>query len=142
MIDPQLSDDAPASISTKTLRQFAGLWTVFFLGLACWFVFVRENAMSALICGGLALLLGPAGLAKPTIIRPVFAILTTLTTPIGWLVSQVMLLCLFYGVFTPVGLCFRLFGRSALSRRYRPGQSTYWKQKPSSADANSYFRPS
>ena len=37
-----------------------------------------------------------------------------LAFPIGWTVSQVMLALMFFGLFTPIGLVFRLIGRDPL----------------------------
>ena len=42
-----------------------------------------------------------------------------LAFPIGWTVSQVILLLMFYGLFTPIGLVFRLIGRDPLHRARR-----------------------
>ena len=44
-----------------------------------------------------------------------------LAFPIGWTVSQVILLLMFYGLFTPIGLVFRLIGRDPLQRARRAG---------------------
>ena len=59
--------------------------------------------------------------------------------PIGWTVSQFMLLVLFYVVFTPVALVFRLMRRDALGLRRRDAAS-YWAVKPGAARAEDYFR--
>jgi len=47
---------------------------------------------------------------------------------------------MFYGVFTPVALVFRLIGRDALSRRRRPDLDSYWQPKPPAAGPRSYFK--
>ena len=49
---------------------------------------------------------------------------------------------LFFGLFTPVGLFFKLIGRDALTRRYIPEQGSYWEPKPGAADIRSYLRQS
>ena len=60
--------------------------------------------------------------------------------PIGWTVSQVTLLILYFGLFAPIGLVFRLMGRDALERRRRPGIESYWTPKPAPANVRSYFK--
>ena len=45
-----------------------------------------------------------------------------LAFPIGWTVSQVMLALMFFGLFTPIGLVFRLIGRDPLQRT-RPART-------------------
>ena len=49
--------------------------------------------------------------------------------PVGRAVFGLTLLCLFYGVFTPVGFLLRLAGRDVLALRHRPGRATYWAPK-------------
>jgi hypothetical protein len=141
MIDPNLSE-GPVVTTARTLRQFAALWLLFFGALAAWQALAGGDPTWVLVSAGIGLALGPLGLAKPEAIRPVFQLLTTLTAPIGWVISHLILACLFYVVFTPIGLLFRLLGRDALARRRRPGQETYWRPKPSPSDFRSYLRQS
>jgi Saxitoxin biosynthesis operon protein SxtJ len=128
---------APAS---RTLRQFAALWLVFFSGLALWQGLVREHTVTGLIFAGLAVAVGPLGLVQPQAIRWVFVAAQLVTFPIGWVVSRVILALLFYGMFTPVSLVFRLLGRDALGKQRKPNQQTYWAPKPAAANARGYFR--
>jgi hypothetical protein len=141
MIDPLLPDSGPPPLSNRLLRQFAGLWILFCGGLA-YLEYTRERATTAIVLAALGLVLGPAGLVWPPVIRPVYVILTAITRPIGWVVSHVLLAVLFFGVFAPFAMAFRLIGRDALGRRMRPGQTSYWGPKPIPADVRSYFRQS
>jgi hypothetical protein len=94
----------------------------------------------ALILGGVAVVGGVAGLIWPQSLRYVYVGWMVLAFPIGWTVSQLLLLCMYYGVFTPVALIFRLIGRDALARGLRPEVATYWEPKPAAADVRGYFR--
>jgi hypothetical protein len=60
--------------------------------------------------------------------------------PLGWLVSQLVLAILFYGVFTPLALVFRLIGRDALALKKPSGEATFWRPKPTPSDPRRYFR--
>ena len=124
----------------KTLRQFAGLWLAFFGGLALWQGLVRGQTGLATLLAVLALTIGPLGLIRPGWIRPIYVGWMVLAFPIGWTVSQVMLALMFYGLFTPIGLLFRLLGRDALHRTRRPEVESYWTPKPAPAGPKSYFR--
>jgi uncharacterized membrane protein len=126
---------------TRTLRQFAGLWLCF-LGLAAVIQgVIRHNLMLMAVFGTLAVTVGVAGLVKPSIIRPVFVGSMILAFPIGWTVNKIVLGCMFYGIFTPLAVLFRIIGRDTLSRRRRPTADTYWSAKGQPAQASSYFRP-
>lgn len=126
--------------STTTLRQFSGLWLGCFGGLALWEGFVRGHTTAATVLGLLALGVGVAGLIEPRVARPVYVAWMVLAFPIGWTVSQVILAILFYGLFTPIGLVFRIIGRDALHRSRQPGLETYWAPKATPADPRRYFK--
>ena len=66
-------------------------------------------------------MIGLLGLLWPRVIRPVYVGWMVLAFPIGWTVSQAMLAVMFYGLFTPIGLLFRLIGRDPLHRARRAG---------------------
>jgi hypothetical protein len=132
--------DIPFRPPRKTLRQFAGLWIAFFGGNALWQALARGNSSLATVFGVLALTVGPVGLARPEWMRPIYVSWMVLAFPIGWTVSQAITAALFYGLFTPIGLVFRLIGRDPLRRARRPGLETYWSAKPAAADPRRYFQ--
>jgi len=132
--------DIPFTPSTRTLRQFAGLWILFFAGLTYWQNFMLGKDALALFFAALAIVIGLVGLARPQIIRPIFVVWMIAAFPVGWIMSRVLLSFLYYGVFMPVGLCFRLVGRDVLNRRYNPGKDSYWTRKNYATDLVSYFR--
>jgi hypothetical protein len=142
MLDPQLSKPEDAGVPPRVLRQFAALWLCFFLGLAGWQGLLRQHAGGAAVFAGLALALGPLGLARPEAVRPVFLGATALAFPVGWVMSHFLLASCYYGLFTPVGLLFRLGGRDALSLRFRPDRQSYWTPRPETKDVRSYFHQS
>jgi hypothetical protein len=135
-----LWSDMPWSPSSRMLRQFAGLWIVFFAGLGAYQTCLREHTALGLALLGLAITVGPLGLLYPAAIRPIFVGWMVLAFPIGWVVSHVVLACLYFGLFTPVALYFRLIGRDVLCRGHRPGQASYWAARPAVTDMRSYFR--
>src|SRR3954454_5391729 len=132
--------DIPFDPPARTLRQFAGLWLACFGGLAAWEWLARHHAGRALAFAALALTLGPLGLARPRLLRPVYVAWMILAFPIGWAVSQLILAILFFGLFTPIGLVFRIISRDPLHRARRPALETYWTPKATPADPRRYFK--
>lgn len=132
--------DIPRDPPLRQLRQFAGLWLVFFSLLAGWQALGRSNPIWSAVLGVLALAVGVPGLLRPVLVRPVFVGAMIAGFPIGWLVSKFLLAVVYYVLFTPVALLFRLVGRDALARRRDPAAATYWVPKPAPADSRSYFR--
>jgi hypothetical protein len=134
--------DIPFSPNDRLLRQFAGLWLAFFGGFAAWQGLMRGHPLAAAALGTAAVVVGVLGLVRPQAIRPIFVGWMVLAFPIGWTVSLVLLGLVFYGLFLPLGLAFRLMGRDALSLRPSPALATYWTAKKQPVDVRRYFRQS
>jgi hypothetical protein len=131
--------ELPLKPSAKALRQFAGAWLVFFSlwGLQQWFGKSRAE-LGQVLCI-IAVVIGVLGLIKPPAVRWLFVTWMMLAFPIGWVISQIALLILFYGMITPVALFFRLRGRDLLSRKPAPERGTFWVDKSNPSDTRGYF---
>jgi hypothetical protein len=93
------------------------------------------------ILTGIGALLCVLGLAIPGAIRPVYVLLMGLTMPIGLIVSHVFLRVIFYLIFTPLGVLFRIVGRDPLLIG-KPSTDSYWQMHPQRTDPLSYYRQS
>jgi hypothetical protein len=131
--------DVPLKPSTRALRQFAGAWLVFFLAFGAHQFLVRKHPAAGLVLMGLAVAIGLLGLIKPPAVRWLFVGWMILAFPIGWTISLLMLLLMFYCVLTPVALVFRLRGRDLLHRKPAEAAS-FWLPKQMPQDVRSYFR--
>lgn len=132
--------DLPLRPNDRLLRQFAVLWTVFFLGVAAWQYGFHDRTTLAGCVAAAALVVGLPGMAYPAWVRPIFVGWTIATFPIGWVVSHLVLGTFFYGLMTPVALFFRLIGRDELKLRAPAGATTYWTRKPKVSDPGRYFQ--
>jgi len=130
--------DIPFQPSIRTLRQFAVLWVVFFLATAGWQWFFRNNHTAAFVLAAVSVV-GLWGCWRPGDLRPVFVGWMVLAFPIGWAVSLVMMAVLFFGIFTPIALFFRLTGRDFLHLKRDPAAETYWEPMALNADPKSYL---
>jgi hypothetical protein len=132
--------DIPFHPSRTMLRQFAWLWLAFFGGLSAYQGLGRGNTTAAAVLGVVALTVGPVGLIRPDWLRPIFVAWMVLAFPIGWTISLLMLGALYYLVFTPVALVFRLIGRDALRRSKGKAGASYWSPKPMPTDVRRYLK--
>ena len=132
--------DVPFQPTEKALRQFAIAWLVFFLSFGAHQYLARGHRPLGLAVGLLAVCVGGLGLVKPGALRWLFVSWMVLAFPIGWLMSQLILLMMFYVIITPVALLFRLRGRDLLLRRPTPGLASFWRPKETPRDVQSYFR--
>ena len=121
------------------LRQFAGLWLVVFGGLAVWRVWHGEVGPWTDVLAVAAIVVGGAGLAWPAAVRPIYKGWMIAAFPIGWTISKIVMAAMFYLVFTPVGIIFRLMGRDAL--RLRRGRAeSFWVPKTGPKSGDEYLR--
>ncbi len=129
--------DVKKPASAKTLRQFAALCLLIFGGMFAWRAYTGRVSPAS---WGLALIafIGIVGLLRPMAIGWFYRLWMTVVFPIGWTVSKLVMLLLFFIVFTPVALAFRIFGRDELRRR-RQDESTYWRPKTGASDPKQYF---
>jgi hypothetical protein len=132
--------NSPFNPTDRMLKQFSGMWILFFGAIAAWQQFRHERQVLALVLALLAVTLGPLGIARPRAMRRVFVAWMALAFPIGWLVSKVVLAVMFYAVFTPMAWAFKLSGRDALQLKRQPDATTYWQTKPTTVDASRYLR--
>jgi hypothetical protein len=132
--------DIPLSPSTKALRQFAAAWLVFFLAFGAHQYLVRHRPGVGVAMMVAAVVIGVLGLIQPAAVRWLFVGWMTLAFPIGWTISLVMLLIMFYGVLTPVAAFFRLRGRDLLRRAQPASGASFWFPKETPQDVRSYFR--
>ncbi len=132
--------DIPKNPAPKALRQFAAAWLVFFLAFAAHQYFRRAHHGIGVILAIAAILIGSIGLLRPMAVRWIFVGWMVAAFPIGWLISQIMLLLMFYGIITPVSLLLRLRGRDSLYLRRLQNRSTFWLPKQTPTDVRSYLR--
>ncbi len=125
--------------TNRQLRQFAvvALFGFGLLGVIARWQFSASTAAYVLWTLGALTFLG--GLPAPTLILPVYVALCAVAFPIGWLVSNILLRVIFYGLFTPVGLVMRVLGRDPLQLK-RPNLSSYWVPFKQPGSPLSYYR--
>jgi hypothetical protein len=131
--------EIPFRPGTKALRQFAAAWLIFFMAFGAHQYLVRHHSGVGLGLMGMAVVIGALGLMKPATVRWIFVGWMVLAFPIGWAVSELMLLLMFYAILTPVAVLFRMRGRDLLRRR-RLAEATFWLPKHTPEDLRSYLQ--
>ncbi|MCZ6817298.1 MAG: hypothetical protein O7F76_11485 [Planctomycetota bacterium] len=130
---------------SKTLRQFGAIGVVAFSAFALlayfqiW-VFANLPIRSYYVLGPLAAYCGVFSLASPGLLRPLFLLLSVAGYPIGFAVSHVVMFLVYYLMFAPIGIVFKIIGRDALHRQFEPSAETYWVRRRPPASVKRYFR--
>ncbi len=123
------------------LRIFGFGLALFCAVIAVW-LFLK-GGHSAWITGLLftfAVLAALVSVIVPERLRAVYWVLMVLAFPIGWVMSHAIFAVVFYFVFTPIGILFRLRGRDPMQRRFDPHAKTYWEPHKSKDSPEDYFR--
>ncbi len=131
--------DVNWSPTDRQLRQF-GILCLIALPLAGWIWGAGSWLFGGLLAAGL--LIGLMGVAFPRAVCPLFLALTIVATPMGVVIGEVALLLIYFGVFLPTGVLFRLRKRDALQLRIDKSAATYWQAKRKPQSAATYYRQS
>jgi hypothetical protein len=123
----------------RQLRQF-GVTCLVALPLVGWIWSSSLKNIGLLAAVGLAM--AAAGLLAPRVLLPAYIALVAVATPVGMLIGELIMLFIFFGVFLPIGLVFRMLHRDALQIRADPGARSYWQPKRRPTSASSYYRQS
>lgn len=123
--------------SRRQLRQFSWL-AALMLPLLGWFWGAAPLVLSWLIAGGLVTAL--IGTVAPELLRWPFVGLSYLTWPIGAVISEILLLIVFFGLFWPLGVWFRWRGRDELRLKLDRSVPSYWEDHPGPRPPADYLR--
>jgi hypothetical protein len=122
------------------LRQFAVLFLIFIGGLGTILYFKDKPLIVSEILWNLAWIVGLAGLIFPPLVRPVFVVMMAVALPIGFVVSTILMLIIYFLIMTPIGLVMRLFGYDPMRMRPAAGAERFWIEGPPSSDVRRYFK--
>ena len=72
--------------------------------------------------------------------RPMFVGWMYAASPIGFVMSHLLLGVVYFGVVTPIGLLMRAMGHDPMTRRFDRSATTYWVERQQVSDVKRYFR--
>jgi hypothetical protein len=123
----------------RQLATFGVIWLGFFalVGLgALW----RNAASYCVAIWVVAVAVPVLGWISPRCMRIVYVGMSYLAFPVGFVLSYLMLLGVYYLVLTPIGLLLRIFRHDPLQRRFDAQMKTYWVARTRDDQMQSYFR--
>jgi hypothetical protein len=112
-------------ISKKILRKFGLLVGGIFLLLGVW-MFYQAHSITGLIFLILGALLFIFGFLLPNFLSGVYKVWMGLAFALGWVVSRVLLIILFYIGITSISFIARIFGKKFLDVKFKDGKESYW----------------
>jgi len=121
----------------KAIRDF-GILIGFILLIIAGILFYKERESYELI-----ILLGIAfiglGLGMPIFLKPFYLIWMVFAVILGWFMTRLILIILFYFILTPIGLVGKLFGHNYLGNNFNSSTKSYWNLIDSKSEINQDF---
>jgi hypothetical protein len=90
------------------------------------FYFERPAAIYFVVIGGLLILFGAL---FPKLLKPLNKIWMSLAIILGYIMSRVIIIILFYLVLTPIGILAKLVGKKFMVLKYDKSAKTYWEKR-------------
>jgi len=108
----------------KTLRSFGLLVGGVFSVIGMW-PLVLHGKEPRLWASALGILLILFGVAYPRALTYVYRAWMKIGHVLGWINTRIILGVIFFGLFTPMGLVKRMFGKDSMRRAFIQGTDTY-----------------
>lgn len=124
-------------LTGKNLKKFGVTMAAVFAVITL-IIFLKHRhsiAPTAVISAAFLLL----GAAAPFALKPVYIFWMRFAFVLSWVNTRLILLVIFYLVFTPIGLCLKLFGKDLLDIRPEKNKDTYWKKKETGYDTKESY---
>ena len=126
--------------SAKMLREF-GIIALFGFGLVGALLGLKWEAWTAsYVLWALGAVSFVLAFVQPRLLLPLYVALMVVAFPIGFVISNVILLALYFGLFTPFSMVFRLIGRDTMKRKFEPEAESYWIKRTGSTPASQRFK--
>ncbi len=119
------------NLGKKSLKKFGITMGIAFLVIT--FVILiraRHNVIPALAVS-LAFFISAS--LFPSVLKPIYILWMKLAFVLGWINARLILIIIFYLLFTPIGLIMRLFRADLLDRKIEKNKDSYWKRREKKA---------
>ena len=123
------------------LRQFGWISLVGFPAIGGVLIAVQHLPWTVLwILAGIGLFVFLLSRINPSLVKPIFLALMLVALPIGFVLSFVLMGLVYFGLFTPVGLLFRLLRRDTMHKHPDPKIPSYWHERGAPRPPASYYK--
>ena len=127
------------SPTDRQLRQFGAVCMVM-LPILGWIWGGSPLAIMGLCILGLTFAV--AAFLHPPSVKLIFLSLMLLTSPLGLVIGELSMMMIYFGLFLPLSLAFRVAGRDALQLKRSTSSPSYWQAKKQPSSASNYYRQS
>jgi len=114
-------------LSRKNLKKFGITMAIAFAVITLIIFFKhRHSIIPTLIVSALFCLFA---FGFPMVLKPAYSLWMRLAFVLSWVNTRLILIVVFYLIFTPISLCLKLFGKDLLDIRTQKGRDSYWRKR-------------
>ena len=117
----------------KDIRSF-GITIGIILLLIGTFLFFKEKESYQIFIYLSSIFIG-LGLIVPIILKPIYIVWMIFAILLGWIMTRLILILLYYIILTPIGIISRLFGNDFLLLN-KTNKNSYWNYRDKDAELN------
>ncbi|MDF1612462.1 MAG: SxtJ family membrane protein [Stygiobacter sp.] len=125
---------ASLDVTNKSLKKFGFVIGGIFLLLGLLFFLKNLYSNYRNILFVISFILIISGLLFPSKLKSIYKIWMGFAFALGWIVSRLILIILFYFVLSPVGFFAKLFKKEFLDVKFKDGKNSYWIEKKKQTD--------
>ena len=111
----------------KNIRNFSFLISSVLILLGIYFSFKNNNLELNLLLSSIFFAL--SGIFFPIIIKPLYFIWMVLAILLGFIMTRIILIVLFYLIVFPTGILAKLTGVKLIDSKFRSAKDSYWIKK-------------
>ena len=111
----------------KNIRNFSFLISAVLILLGIYFSFKNNNLELNLLLSSIFFAL--SGIFFPIIIKPLYFIWMVLAILLGFIMTRIILIVLFYLIVFPTGILAKLTGVKLIDSKFRSAKDSYWIKK-------------
>ena len=113
----------------KSARKFAALISLVLIALALYFYWKDFSSISINIILVILILLFISALFFPKTLKVFYKEWMRFALILGWVVSRIILISIFYFILSPTGLIAKIFNKKFLKIKQEKHTQTYWQKK-------------
>ena len=126
------------SLTLPSNRSFGWTFSGIFLAVGVYGLWRGGAVLSWLLVA--AVVMAAVTVTRESWLTPLNRAWMRLGQLLGMVVNPLVLGLIFFGIFTPVGLVMRMWGRDAMARRFEPELETYWLERDPPGPADDSYR--
>ncbi len=118
-------------LDRRSLRKFGITMGIAFLVIT--FLILLRHKHSILITSCISLGFFAAAFIMPMALKYIYIFWMRLAFVLAWVNTRIILIFIFYLVFTPIGLVMKIFRKDLLERKIEKEKGSYWHIRPKKA---------